>query len=152
MRLKRLEKKLVNLSELIVDTSFLLPFVGIKVRGVDVSQLEGKVLYYPSLMLTELLAVIIKEARKLKLVNIPEEAIKGLSYILSEVRLIPLNQLDINLIYEVVNRGWSDIFDSILYSASVSTGLPLITLDYSFYEFLHRNGFETNNLIIIKEK
>ncbi|TRM74457.1 PIN domain-containing protein, partial [Sulfolobus sp. E5] len=49
-----MEKRLLNHSELIVDTSFLLPFVGIKVKGIDERLLEGKRIYYPSLMLTEL--------------------------------------------------------------------------------------------------
>lgn len=79
-----MEKRLANLSELIVDTSFLLPLVGIKVKGIKDELLEGKAIYYPSLMLTELLAVIFKEAKKLKLGKVPEEAMKGLIYVLNK--------------------------------------------------------------------
>jgi len=144
-----LEKKLVNLSELIVDTSFLLPLAGIKVKGIENDLLDGKTIYYPSLMLTELIAVIIKEAKKLKLSQIPEDAMKGLSYIISNVRLISLGQQDLGIIYEIINNGWNDIFDATLYSAYKSTGVPLITMDKSFYEFLNRKGLDTNKIILI---
>ncbi|AWR95711.1 PIN domain-containing protein [Acidianus brierleyi] len=144
-----MEKKLVNLSELIVDTSFLLPLAGIKVKGIENDLLDGKTIYYPSLMLTELIAVIIKEAKKLKLSQIPEDAMKGLSYIISNVRLISLGQQDLGIIYEIINNGWNDIFDATLYSAYKSTGVPLITMDKSFYEFLNRKGLDTNKIILI---
>ncbi|AOL16479.1 PIN domain-containing protein [Sulfolobus sp. A20] len=142
-----MEKRLLNHSELIVDTSFLLPFVGIKVKGIDERLLEGKRIYYPSLMLTELIAVIMKEVRKLKLKKIPEEAIKGLFYINSTVNFITLE--DLNLVYEIISEGWNDIFDAILYSSYASTKIPLITLDKMFYDFLNKKGFNVSEIILL---
>lgn len=52
-------------------------------------------------MLTELIAVIIKEARKLKLKVIPEDVIKGLSYITANVRLISLDETDIITLFRL---------------------------------------------------
>ncbi|BCU69664.1 PIN domain-containing protein [Stygiolobus caldivivus] len=143
-----MEKRLAKLSELIVDTLFLLPFVGVKVRCVKEDLLEGKSLYYPSLMLTELIAVIIKEVKKLKIKEVPEDVIKGLSYITANVRLIPLDQTDISTVFQIINTGWNDIFDAILYSAYKSTGLPLLTMDKSFYDFLNAKGLETRGVIL----
>ncbi|QGR19727.1 PIN domain-containing protein [Stygiolobus azoricus] len=144
-----MERRLLELSELIVDTSFLLPFVGIKVRGVKEDLLEGKTLYYPSLILTELLAVIIKELKKLRLKKVPEDVIKGLSYINANVRLISLDQTDIVTVFQIMNSGWNDIFDAILYSAYKSTGIPMLTMDKSFYNFLSTKGLETSGVILI---
>jgi len=144
-----LEKRLINLSELIVDTSFLLPLVGIKVKGIKDSLLEGKAIYYPNLLLTELLAVIFKEAKKLKLNKVPEEAMKGLIYVLSNVNLISIEELEIETIYEILNKGWNDIFDAILYTAYKSTKIPLITMDKSFYNFLKENGMDVKGIILL---
>ncbi|QXJ28493.1 PIN domain-containing protein [Saccharolobus shibatae] len=144
-----MEKRLANLSELIVDTSFLLPLVGIKVKGIKDELLEGKAIYYPSLMLTELLAVIFKEAKKLKLGKVPEEAMKGLIYVLSNVKLIPIEELEIEMIYEILNKGWSDIFDATLYTAYESTKIPLITMDKSFYNFLKEKGIDVKGIILL---
>ncbi|TRM74778.1 PIN domain-containing protein, partial [Sulfolobus sp. E5] len=109
--------------------------------------LEGKRIYYPSLMLTELIAVIMKEVRKLKLKKIPEEAIKGLFYINSTVNFITLE--DLNLVYEIISEGWNDIFDAILYSSYASTKIPLITLDKMFYDFLNKKGFNVSEIILL---
>ena len=135
-------------SELIVDTSFLLPYVGIKVRGLDESVLDGKQIHYPSLMLIELLAVIIKEAKKVRLPKLPDRAIEGLTFVLSNVSLVPFEILDVNLVYEVINKGWNDVFDAVLYSASISTGLPLLSMDRTFYGFLRANEFDTSNFVL----
>jgi predicted nucleic acid-binding protein len=144
-----LEKRLAGLSELIVDTSFLLPLVGIKVKGIKDELLEGRAIYYPNLMLTELLAVIFKEAKKLKLDKVPEEAMKGLIYVLSNVKLIPIEELEIETIYEILNKGWKDIFDAILYTAYKSTKIPLITMDKSFYNFLKEKGIDAKGVILL---
>ncbi|ACP46611.1 conserved hypothetical protein [Sulfolobus islandicus Y.G.57.14] len=144
-----MEKRLAGLSELIVDTSFLLPLVGIKVKGIKDELLEGRAIYYPNLMLTELLAVIFKEAKKLKLDKVPEEAMKGLIYVLSNVKLIPIEELEIETIYEILNKGWKDIFDAILYTAYKSTKIPLITMDKSFYNFLKEKGIDAKGVILL---
>ncbi|ACP56171.1 PIN domain-containing protein [Saccharolobus islandicus] len=144
-----MEKRLAGLSELIVDTSFLLPLVGIKVKGIKDELLERRAIYYPNLMLTELLAVIFKEAKKLKLDKVPEEAMKGLIYVLSNVKLIPIEELEIETIYEILNKGWKDIFDAILYTAYKSTKIPLITMDKSFYNFLKEKGIDAKGVILL---
>ncbi|ACP36374.1 conserved hypothetical protein [Sulfolobus islandicus L.S.2.15] len=144
-----MEKRLAGLSELIVDTSFLLPLVGIKVKGIKDELLEGRAIYYPNLMLTELLAVIFKEAKKLKLDKVPEEAMKGLIYVLSNVKLIPIEELEIETIYEILNKGWKDIFDAILYTAYKSTKIPLVTMDKSFYNFLKEKGIDAKGVILL---
>lgn len=123
--------------------------MGIKVKGIKDELLEGRAIYYPNLMLTELLAVIFKEAKKLKLDKVPEEAMKGLIYVLSNVKLIPIEELEIETIYEILNKGWKDIFDAILYTAYKSTKIPLITMDKSFYNFLKEKGIDAKGVILL---
>ncbi|BBD73346.1 PIN domain-containing protein [Sulfodiicoccus acidiphilus] len=145
-----MERKLADLSELIVDTTFLLPFLGVKVRGIESDRLlEGRTVYYPSLMLVELLAVVFKEAKRLKLRKVPEEAIVGLSYLVSSLRFVNLEGQDVQVAYDVVSRGWNDVFDATLYSAHATTKVPVVTADRSFYDFLKRNGFDVDGVILV---
>jgi hypothetical protein len=50
--------------------------LGIKVKEIKDELLEDKVIYYPLLLIVELIAVVIKEAKKRNLENIPDEANK----------------------------------------------------------------------------
>jgi hypothetical protein len=77
----------------------------------------------------KLIAVVIKEAKKRNLENVPDEANKGLSYVLSHINLIEPNSEDLRIIYTVSKKGWNDIFDLLLYAVSIRKKLPLLTLD-----------------------
>ncbi|BCS93703.1 PIN domain-containing protein [Metallosphaera javensis (ex Sakai et al. 2022)] len=143
-----MEKRLAEISELLVDTSFLLPFVGIRVTDANLN-LEGKILHYPSLMLTELFAVIMKEAKKRRLASIPREALDGFLYVGYEVNLIQPVEQDLIMTYEVIRNGWNDVFDAILYATHVRTSLPLVTVDERFVNFLSSNGFNVNGILLV---
>ena len=112
-----------------VDISFILPYLGIKVKEIKDELLEDKVIYYPLLLIVELIAVIIKEAKKRNLENIPDEASRGLSYVLSHINLIEPDSEDLRIIYTVSKKGWNDIFALLLYATSIRKKLPLLTLD-----------------------
>ncbi len=142
-----MEKKLAEVSKLVVDTSFILPYLGIKVKEIKEELLEDKVIYYPLLLIVELIAVVIKETKKRNLENVPYEASRGLSYVLSRINLIELGSEDLRIIYPVSKKGWNDIFDLLLYSTSIRKKLPLLTLDKEFVEFLANNGFDITDLL-----
>ena len=99
-----MEKKLAEISKLVVDTSFILPYLGIKVKEIKDELLEDKVIYYPLLLIVELIAVIIKEAKKRNLENVPDEASRGLSYVLSHINLIEPDSEDLRIIYTVSKK------------------------------------------------
>ena len=145
-----MERKLAEVSKLVVDTSFILPYLGIKVKEIKDELLEDKVIYYPLLLIVELIAVVIKEAKKRNLENIPDEASRGLSYVLSHINLIEPDSEDLRIIYTVSKKGWKDIFDLLLYATSIRKKLPLLTLDKEFVEFLANNGFDISNIIVLK--
>jgi PIN domain nuclease of toxin-antitoxin system len=73
-----------------------------------------------------------------------------LSYVLSHINLIEPDSEDLRIIYTVSKKGWKDIFDSLLYATSIRKKLPLLTLDKEFVEFLANNGFDINNIIVLK--
>ena len=68
----------------VLDTSFLLPYVGLKVKEIpsDVIELLEKVeLYYPYIMISELIGMIFKVARRMRLRTIPEPALRSFNSI-----------------------------------------------------------------------
>ncbi len=146
-----MEKKLAEVSKLVVDTSFILPYLGIKVKEIKEELLEDKVIYYPLLLIVELIAVVIKETKKRNLENVPYEASRGLSYVLSRINLIEPGSEDLRIIYTVSKKGWNDIFDLLLYSTSIRKKLPLLTLNKEFVEFLANNGFDITDLLATLE-
>lgn len=99
----------------------------------------------------ELIAVVIKETKKRNLENVPYEASRGLSYVLSRINLIEPGSEDLRIIYTVSKKGWNDIFDLLLYSTSIRKKLPLLTLDKEFVEFLANNGFDITDLLATLE-
>jgi hypothetical protein len=122
-------------SEVIVDTSFILPMVGVKVRGVDLRLLADKTLCYPQLMLIELLAVMVKEAKALSLQFLPQNALRGFLNVLysGEVKILSPTPDDVQIVYDVIRSGWKDIFDAVLYATSVTTNTSALTLHRGFY-------------------
>ena len=94
--MKKFQKKYS--SSIIVDTTYLLPIVGLRVKGLNREDyeyiLENYRLFYPTLLLTELSAVIVKQARKKKLEKLPKQAVEGLNSIIY-LEVINLVSLDV---------------------------------------------------------
>lgn len=158
-----MEKRLVDdsltndsIDRLVVDTSYLLPITGIKVKGISVETIEcildNYEVYYPVVMLVELEAVVLREARKSQLANIPEDAIEGINTIVysPQIRLVLPEGTDLVIAYELVKLGWKDIFDSMLYATGVRLNAHILTLDNSFKQFLKNNKLEYEHLITHK--
>jgi len=113
------------LKDVILDTSYLLPLFGVKVEGIDENILfelsnQGINLFYPKLLIIELIAKIGREAAKRGLLEPPIETIEALNALLLEV--------DINLIEPSIKHletaiklrilGHKDMFDNILYATA----------------------------------
>jgi predicted nucleic acid-binding protein len=140
-----------------LDTSFLLPYLGIKVVGVDerdiVEITEKHKLYYPLLLLVELQGVVFKETRKRSLQEIPEKAVDGfISLVYGErVEMLPPAEDDLNTSYDLILSGWNDIFDAILYAVSKRTKMRVLTMDTAFKSFLKEKGFDHELLVTQNE-
>lgn len=143
---KKFQKKYSN--SIIVDTTYLLPIVGLRVKGLSREDyeyiLENYRLFYPILLLSELSAVIVKQARKEKLEKLPKQAVEGLNSIiyLGTINLVPLDGEDLRIVYKLSKLGWRDIFDSILYATAIRLDMRVLTMDKKFKNFLKEKGLK----------
>lgn len=140
----------------VIDTTYLLPFFGIKVRGLeakDVLQLKDELrvdLYYPMLLLPELAAKIAREMAKRGLRKIPRQASEALTALLAEtdVGLIEPRIEHIETAIMLKALGHPDIFDCILYATALHENAILITRDQELVEFLRANNLTTSNIVV----
>ena len=145
------------LNEIIVDTTYLLPILGISVEGLDERDydyiIENFHMIYPIPLLAELSAVVIKQARKEGFKEIPKQAIEGLNSIIysEKVELESLRGEDLKIIYTLSNLGWRDIFDSILYATAIRLNMKILTMDKEFKKFLKQNNLKHEILISHKQ-
>ena len=142
--------------KIILDTTYVLPILGIEVEGLDRDILDHLIkyeLYYPALLLVELKGVVLKEARKRGLESIPEQAIKGLNFLIysGEINIVAPTGEDLKVMYELLRRGWKDIFDLSLYATAIRIDSRVLTMDKSFKKFLKDHGFHYQLLITHKE-
>ncbi len=136
--------------------SYLLPLVGIEVEGItekDYNKILTKKLYYPSALIAELIGVVMKEAKKAKIEEIPEEAVEGFNSITfgGKINLVSPEGVDLKIAFELIKSGWNDIFDALLYATAKRLGMKALSLDNKFKRFLKENGFEADLLISHKE-
>lgn len=141
--------------KIILDTTYVLPILGIEVEGLDRDILDHLIkyeLYYPALLLVELESVVLKEARKRGLKSIPEQAIKGLNFLIysGEINIVAPTGEDLKVMYELLRRGWKDIFDLSLYATAIRIDSRVLTMDKSFKKFLKDHGFHYQLLITHK--
>ena len=152
---RKLQRELLEENRVLLDTSFLLPYVGLRVEGIDeevIEWLENLDLYYPYIMIPELIGVVFKVAKKKGLSIVPENALEGFNFIVygENIHLISPIKQDLEIAYELIMMGLRDIFDAILYATSKRTGIKAITADKSLIKFIKENNLETNNLILIQ--
>ncbi len=151
---KRLQEILSGVNSLILDTSFILPYVGIKVKEVDseiFTQFKSVKLYYPYALIPELIGVIFKVSMRMGLEKIPNNALIRFNTIVygGDITLITPKSEDIEIAYNLIKKGLKDLFDALLYSTSIRTDIKIITGDRRLVEFLRENGLETRNIIMI---
>ncbi len=152
---KQLQKELLSEKRIILDTSFLLPYIGLKIKEFDIENiklLKNIELYYPYVMLPELIGTVIKIARRKMLKSIPETALKGFNSIVygDHIHLINLVDQDLKIAYSLMLNGLKDMFDAMFYATSRRTGIKAITLDDSLVRFLKENNFNIENVILLK--
>jgi len=143
-------------SKFVIDTSYLLPIVGIEVEGLnqeDIDKIFRFELYYPMSLIPELIGVIIKEAKKMRLDRIPKEAIEGLNSIIygGYVKLISPEGEDIEIAYELIRKGCNDIFDALLYATGKRLRLKILSMDKLFRKFLKEHKYDYGILTSHKE-
>lgn len=133
-----------------------MPLVGIEVEGID-AELYSKILqqklYYPLSMIAELAGVIAKEVKKAGLDEVPKDAIEGFNSIVfgEGIDVVLPEGNDVKVACELINSGWNDIFDALLYATGKRMDVKVLSLDKEFKKFLKEHGYEYEILLSHKE-
>ncbi len=141
----------------VLDTTYLLPFFGIRVPGLEPETVLGlrdelgvEELLYPMLLIPELVAKIGKEMRARGLDEIPAEALEALTALLLEVdvALVPPKLEHLVTAVKLRALGHPDIFDNILYAVSLHEKAYLVTRDTTFIRFLEEKGLPVDHVVL----
>jgi len=130
---------------ILLDTSFLLPIVGIRVARIDgiLRNLRSKhekgevTLYYTDLNLLEIAWVLKKTGYETLIVE------EGLRSIERNFKKVALKAPSILRALELREKGFKDLIDLLLYILALENGLRFLTLDRNLIEFIKRIGGDT---------
>lgn len=146
MRALSSKRSTSTLTRILVDTSFLLPAVGLDVEEevYDAVKCFHKVaVCYIEASILEIIwkAVKIVPESEMNLVRIGIEAIRS-TYTLITPGASAL--LESYVLYRRVHR---DLIDNLLYAVSNEHKIPLLTIDRKFIQTLETNGRDTSNIL-----
>jgi predicted nucleic acid-binding protein len=127
-------------SRILLDTSFLLPFLGIDVGEVIAGvlhRLRDYELYYSELSLLEALWKIVKVVSFDKL----DIVLEGLTLIRRDLRLAQVDEKAVRTALELYKLGHRDLIDNLLYGISLSQNLKFLTIDRELVSFVKSNNY-----------
>jgi predicted nucleic acid-binding protein len=135
--------------KILLDTSFLLPIIGIRVREVEdllerlwTRYKRGEVeVYYTELNILEI-------AWKLSKIHYNPIAVKrGLMSIERNFVIAPLKHTSLIKALELRRKNFRDLIDLLLYSIARENNLQFLTLDKELINFLESVGEDTNIIL-----
>ena len=138
--------------KILLDTTYLLPIVGINVAGIKealeaLSKLKEKrdaQFYYTPYNIIELLG-------KLSRTNYDEETVsRGLRIITSEFAAVQPTIKGYVKALKLRKRGFRDLIDLLLYATAATRGLKFLTRDEQLVQFLISQGEPID--VILSEK
>ena len=132
--------------KILVDTTFILPALGIEVEeeAMSIIPLFRKFnIYYLEVSILEAMWKIIKlvPTDKLNRVRMGLHAIRSTYYLLKPS---PEAYMDAITIYR---EGHRDYIDALHYTSAKTEGMPLLTIDYEFIDFLKGHGYQVDGII-----
>jgi len=141
--------------KILLDTSFLLPTLGIDVDG-EVLECFGRLvekkaeLYYSSFSILESLWIAIRLMRD-KSLDV-ERFNEGLRSIIEGGRYIKVKESSeaFREALRLYSLGSRDMIDNILYASSSILGLKLLTLDRELKEFIRKRGLR--DVVLLPEE
>ena len=145
------KKREARRPKVLVDTSFLLPALGVEVEEEVIDSIplfrRVEVLY---------LEIAVVEAMWKVLRVVPpggmERVALGLEAIKRTYRAVnppPEAYVEASEIYY---RGHRDYIDALNYSTAKLLGIPFLTIDLEFAQFLEENGYEVEGIIVTPSK
>ena len=140
---KGISKKL----SVLIDTSFLLPALGIEIEeeAMKVIPLFRKLdVYYLEIALLEAMWKVLKivDRAKLERVRLGIEAVRNTYRVLEPP---PEAYIDAIRIYD---EGHRDYIDALHYATAKALGIPWLTLDNRFIEFLKSRSYPVESIIL----
>jgi len=133
-------------NEIIIDTTFLLPAI-----GIEVEEEAMNIIPYLRLFKVHYLEVSILEAMWKVLRLIPRDKLRRIEEGLIAIRdtyiaIQPPPKAYIKA-YEIYRKGHRDLIDALIYSTANEMNIPLLTIDREFIEFLEREKYNTKIII-----
>ncbi|MBS7637477.1 PIN domain-containing protein [Candidatus Bathyarchaeota archaeon] len=134
-------------TRILVDTSFLLPALGLEVEGEVYEAIKHfhrvEVCYIEACMLEAMWKVLkLVSEREVDLVKRGIEAIRN-SYTIVTPGAIAFSEA-----YSLYHEVHKDFIDNLLYAVSYEHKIPFLTIDRKFIQILESKGKDTSNLVI----
>jgi len=141
-------KKGVSKSKLrlLVDTSFLLPAMGIETEKEVMEAIKYfhmAEIHYLEVSILEAMWKIIKVVPADKLDRV-EKGIEAIMETYKQVNPHPQAYIDA---YKLYHEGHRDYIDNLIYATSQKLHLPLLTADREFIDFLKEKGHSIRNVV-----
>lgn len=142
--------------EVLLDSTFLLPTLGVEVKDIRTEDLEAlktlskKVRFYCSYV--SFVEILGKLARRFGVADL--EIIRlGIRSLLESGCYTWVNPSHraLEAAFEIRVRGHRDNIDNILYSIALDSSMLFLSLDEDFKTFLQKNGYDAALMVGLKE-
>jgi len=135
---------------LLLDTTYILPVLGVEVEGVErvleaLQRLRRRrevEIYYSCYSILEALWKLAKLGYDLEVVR------RGLSLVEEDFSQAHPTLEGYLKALELRRRGFPDIIDLLLYATALSNGILFLTRDKHLHEFLSEEGEETSAILL----
>ncbi len=147
-----MNKKSLQRSRLLLDTSFILPVLGFEssARVMRAFQRLGSYeLYYNDISILEALWKIVKviKGTRKELQRIKE----GVIAIKETMKYAPINEEVVEKAIHMYKLGHKDMIDNLLYSTAIVNKLKLLTVDRELVEFVEKHNLARDAIITPEE-
>ena len=128
---------------ILLDTSFLLPSLGVEVTGAAeaLENLEGNDFYYSKFSILECSWIFISLERKKVAIDMETVEIGLYSIERSYRRVIENAEVFIEAL-KLRRAGHTDFLDCLLYAISLKESLKFLSFDAELKKFVRKKGFE----------
>ena len=143
----RSRRNMLGRPSVLVDTTFLLPALGIEVEeeAMRVIPLFRKLrVRYLEVALLEALWKVLRivDRSRLRRVKLGIEAIRNTYEVLVSPPEACLKAV------KIYDEGHRDYIDALHYETARAVGIPWLTIDHAFLEFLENKGYPVGNVVI----
>jgi predicted nucleic acid-binding protein len=126
--------------KILLDTSFILPFLGFKTNEAvmrALPRLRGYELYYSDVSILEALWKIIKVVKR-EHVGI---VLEGVRLVKRDLSYAKVDEKAVEIAVNMYIAGHRDLVDNILYGISLSQGVKFLTIDRELMDFVKKQGY-----------